>query len=208
MQPGWTRALPVAARAGPGQAVGTAFAAAGGSAATRKETLVFGRRTAGKAAGQARVPVRDRIAQGFTQVEDIVYIGLGLLLAGGAASLLVDGAITFWRSLLAGTLAGNIITLLDQILLTLMIVEVLYTVQVSFREHVLVPEPFILVALIAVVRRILVLTAEFAKLIEKGEAVFRNAMIELGLLTVMTVTLVACLIILRKRPAQAVAERA
>jgi uncharacterized membrane protein (DUF373 family) len=154
------------------------------------------------------VPVRDRIAQGFTQVEDIVYIGLGLLLAGGAASLLVDGAITFWRSLLAGTQAGTIIALLDPILLTLMIVEVLYTVQVSFREHVLVPEPFILVALIAVVRRILVLTAEFAKLIEKGEAVFRNAMIELGLLTVMTVTLVACLIILRKRPAQAVAERA
>jgi hypothetical protein len=80
-------------------------------------------------------------------------------------------------------------------------------VQVSFREHVLVPEPFILVALIAGIRRILVLTAEFGKLLDKGESVFRNAMLELGLLTVMTAALVACLVILRKRHPQAVAER-
>jgi hypothetical protein len=36
----------------------------------------------------------------------------------------------------------------------------LYTVHVSFREHVLTAPPFLLVALIAAVRRILVLTAE------------------------------------------------
>jgi uncharacterized membrane protein (DUF373 family) len=101
-----------------------------------------------------------------------------------------------------------VIALLDQMLLILMIVEILYTVQVSFREHVLVPEPFILVALIAGVRRILVLTAEFGKLIEKGEASFRNAMLELGLLTAMTIALVACLVALRKRHPEAVAERA
>jgi uncharacterized membrane protein (DUF373 family) len=71
----------------------------------------------------------------------------------------------------------------DQLLLILLMIEVLYTVQVSFREHVLVPEPFVLVAMIAAVRRILVLTAEFGTLMEQGEAAFRYAMIELGLLT-------------------------
>lgn len=35
--------------------------------------------------------------------------------------------------------------MLDQLLLILMIIEMLYTVQVSFREHVPVPEPFVLV---------------------------------------------------------------
>lgn len=169
---------------------------------------LFGRRAATKSTSTIPPALRDRIAQGFTQVEDVVYIGLGLLLAGGAVALLIDGAMTFWQSLLAGTFAANIISLLDQILLILMIVEILYTVQVSFREHVLAPEPFILVALIAAVRRILVLTAEFAKLIEKGETAFRYAMIELGLLTVMTVALVACLVILRRRSSQTVAERA
>jgi hypothetical protein len=57
-------------------------------------------------------------------------------------------------------------------------IEILYPVQVSFREHGLVPEPFVLVAMIAAVRRILVLTAEFGKLMERGAPVFRYAMIE------------------------------
>jgi hypothetical protein len=45
--------------------------------------------------------------------------------------------------------------------------------QVSFREHTLVPKPFLIVALIAVTRRILVVTAEFAELAEAGGVVFQ-----------------------------------
>ena len=89
-----------------------------------------------------------------------------------------------------------------------MIIEILYTVQVSFREHLLVPEPFVLVAIIAAVRRILVITAEFGTLMEQGASAFRFALIELALLTVMTGVLVACLVGLRKRDKAAVAERA
>ncbi|HYR70982.1 MAG TPA: phosphate-starvation-inducible PsiE family protein [Candidatus Acidoferrum sp.] len=159
-------------------------------------------------AGRARPAVRERIAQAFTQVEDVLYVGIGVLLAAGAVGLLLDAAVTFARSIGAGTIGGSIVGMLDQLLLILMMIEILYTVQVSFREHVLVPEPFVLVAMIAAVRRILVLTAEFGKLMEQGEAVFRYAMIELGLLTVMTGILVACLVGLRKRDKQAVAERA
>jgi hypothetical protein len=39
-------------------------------------------------------------------------------------------------------LPPGVIGVLDQVLLILMIVELLYTVQLSLREHVLVPEPF------------------------------------------------------------------
>lgn len=159
-------------------------------------------------AGRARPAVRERIAQAFTQVEDVLYVGIGVLLAAGAVGLLLNAAVTFARSIGAGAIGGSIVGMLDQLLLILMMIEILYTVQLSFREHVLVPEPFVLVAMIAAVRRILVLTAEFGKLMEQGEAVFRYAMIELGLLTVMTGILVACLVGLRKRDKQAVAERA
>ena len=155
-----------------------------------------------------RAAVRERIAQAFTQVEDVLYVGIGVLLAAGAVGLLLNAAVTFARSVGAGAIGGSIVGMLDQLLLILMMIEILYTVQLSFREHVLVPEPFVLVAMIAAVRRILVLTAEFGKLMEQGEAVFRYAMIELGLLTVMTGILVACLVGLRKRDKQAVAERA
>ena len=159
-------------------------------------------------AGRARPAVRERIAQAFTQVEDVLYVGIGVLLAAGAVGLLLNAAVTFARSIGAGAIGGSIVGMLDQLLLILMMIEILYTVQLSFREHVLVPEPFVLVAMIAAVRRILVLTAEFGTLMEQGEAVFRYAMIELGLLTVMTGVLVACLVGLRKRDKQAVAERA
>jgi hypothetical protein len=44
-------------------------------------------------------------------------------------------------------------------------------------------------------------------LIAQGEVQFRNAMIELVILTVMTLSLVWCLVLLRKRHPEAVAER-
>lgn len=112
-------------------------------------------------AGRARPLVRERIAQGFTQAEDVLYVGIGVMLALGAVSLLVNAGATLARSVGAGAIGGSIVGLLDQLLLILMMIGVLYTVQVSFREHVLVPEPFVLVAMIAAMRRILVLTAEF-----------------------------------------------
>jgi hypothetical protein len=52
---------------------------------------------------------------------------------------------------------------LDRVLLIIIFAEVLYTVQVSLRQHVLQPGPFLVVGLIAVTRRILVLTAELPK---------------------------------------------
>ena len=80
--------------------------------------------------------------------------------------------------------------------------ELLYTVQVSFREHALVPEPFLIVGLIAATRHILVVTAEFAKLAQEGGTVFLYAMLELGLLTVMVLVFVTALVLLRKLPAR------
>jgi len=157
---------------------------------------------------ESEEPKRVWAARAFTVVEDIVYLGLGLLLAGSALTLLVSGVIAFGQNLMAGTLTANIVPLLDRILLILLVVELLYTVQVSFREHSLIPEPFLLVGLIAAIRRVLVLTAEFAQVHDEPETVFRHFVIELVVLTVLIVALVGSLVILRKRGAAAVAERA
>jgi uncharacterized membrane protein (DUF373 family) len=151
---------------------------------------------------------REWIATGFTRTEDVVYIGLAVLLAVSALTLLVATALGAAQALIAGELPGRVVDLLDRILLILMIVEILYTVQVSFREHTLSPEPFLIVGLIAATRRILVITAEFSDLIDRGETAFRNAMIELGLLTLMVFVLVSSLVMLRRRGVPAAAERA
>jgi hypothetical protein len=177
------------------------------ASSARSRRAISERRAAAKAlTGDDQLPgpevsrrtLREWISLGFTRGEDLVYIELGVLLAGSALVLLGAGAFNFWQGLMEGTLSQDIVTLLDRILLILMIIEILYTVQVSFREHTLAAEPFLIVGLIAAIRRILVLTAEFSRLLEMGDVAFRNAMIELGLLTVMVVALVASLFMLRK----------
>ncbi len=141
---------------------------------------------------------RNWIARQFTRVEDVVYVSLGVLLAGCAAVLLVAAGADFVTSLLAGSLPGHVIDILDRILLVLMVVEILYTVQVSFRGQTLVPEPFLIIGLIAGIRRVLILTAEFKDLLQKGDTAFRNAMIELGLLAFLIIALVISIVFLRR----------
>jgi uncharacterized membrane protein (DUF373 family) len=142
-------------------------------------------------------PVRSLVVKSLSRVEDLIYIGVGVLLALSAVALLGAGFKTFIVSLAEHTLGNQFVLLLDQILQILLVVELLYTVQVSFREHGLVAEPFLVVALIAVIRRILVVTAEAAHLPDANAAVFTRALLELGLLTVMVLVLVGSLIVLQ-----------
>ena len=124
-------------------------------------------------------------------------MGLGLLLAYGAGALLVTTVLGLFK----GAIGAAILDLLDRSLLILMFVELLYTVQVSFRAHALKPEPFLVVGLIAAVRRILVVTAEFAHMAQQSDAVFRRGIIEIGLLGALALALVVSLWMLRNRPA-------
>jgi uncharacterized membrane protein (DUF373 family) len=156
---------------------------------------------------KTKTELREWISSGFTRVEDVAYIALGLILAVSATALLGTVALALGQALLAANLSEKIVGLLDQVLLILMIVEILYTVQVSFREHILVAEPFLIVGLIAAVRRVLILTAEFSKPAEVVEAAFRNAMVELGLLTILILALVFSLFLVKKQSI-ASAERA
>jgi uncharacterized membrane protein (DUF373 family) len=150
--------------------------------------------------GKKRNPadLREWLSHWFSLAEDSIYVGLGLLLIAIAFTLLVTEIVYFGQYVSTGTLADNVVFLLDRILLIIIFVEVLYTVQVSFRQHILRPEPFLVVGLIAVTRRVLVLTAEMSKLAKETQAGFYNAMIELGLLTILVITLVACLRMLRQ----------
>ena len=143
-------------------------------------------------------PSRRSVVRALCLVEDFVYVGLGVLLSVSALALLTTGFVTFIRALAARSLSVQFVELLDQMLLVLLVIELLYTVQVSFREHALVAEPFLVVALIAVIRRILVLTAEIPKLPRADEGVFRHALTELALLSLMIVVLVGSLILMQR----------
>jgi uncharacterized membrane protein (DUF373 family) len=157
---------------------------------------------------ESNSPARTWIARTFTAVEDIMYIGLGILLALCAGALLVSAIGGAANSLMAGTFVRDTTRLLDRMLLILLIVELLYTVQVSFREHTLMPEPFLLVGLIAAIRRVLLLTAEFGHPGSPGTPGLELLLWELGVLTALILSLALSLALLRKRGRPAAAERA
>lgn len=80
-------------------------------------------------------PVRASVIRGLTLVEDAVYAGRGLLLTVFAVALLAIDLKSAFTSIWAGGLSARIVDLLDQILLVLLVIEPLYTVQASFKEH-------------------------------------------------------------------------
>ena len=65
---------------------------------------------------------RTLIARAFTLVEDVVYIGIGALLALSAAMLLVNGALGLWRATMDGAPDRFRNGMLEIALLTLMTV--------------------------------------------------------------------------------------
>lgn len=79
-----------------------------------------------------------------------------------------------------------------------MIVELLHTIRLFIVEHALVPEPFLIVALIAGVRRMLILTTEASQYIQSKPQQFRMAMIEMGLLVVSFLVIAGAILILRQ----------
>jgi uncharacterized membrane protein (DUF373 family) len=93
---------------------------------------------------------------------------------------------------------------LDQLLLVLVLVEILHTVRMSIRSKEIIIEPFLIVGLIASVRRVLVITMQAAKLTEQGQGTadaalaFEKSMIELGLLGFLVLMFVLSIYFLRR----------
>jgi hypothetical protein len=72
-----------------------------------------------------------------------------------------------WHQWMAVRDTEMVLLVLDQLLVVLMLVEILHTVRISIRSHV--TEPFLVVGLIASIRRILVITLEAAALTKEGK---------------------------------------
>lgn len=117
-------------------------------------------------------------------LQDFLTIVVGVVLIALAATLIVSGVISFFDDAVHRSISTAAINLLDRVLLVLILVEIVHTVVLSLRAHRLVAQPFIVVGLVAVIRRILFLLS--------NEATISSA--ELGLLIAMVVAFIAGLI--------------
>jgi uncharacterized membrane protein (DUF373 family) len=86
--------------------------------------------------------------------QDAITLTVGVLLIGLAVVLLVSGIVDFATASSRG-ISSPAENLLDRVLFVLILVEIVHTVVLSLRAHRLIAQPFIVVGLIAVIRRIL-----------------------------------------------------
>jgi hypothetical protein len=134
----------------------------------------------------------------LSYAEDGIYILTAALLAATAIILLITTGRSLVRSLRTGPMLPESLKALDSLLLVLMIVELLHTIRLFIVEHALVPEPFLIVALIAGVRRMLILTTEASQYIQTKPEQFRMAMTEMGLLVVSFLVIAGSIFVLRQ----------
>jgi uncharacterized membrane protein (DUF373 family) len=153
-------------------------------------------------------------ASAFLKVEVVAYLVLGFLLAVVALLGMFGAVASLWNAVKDLGAPETLVFTIDRLLLVLMVIEILHTVRVSFRSGALVSEPFLIVGLIASIRRMLVITMESSQVNQPGswspdsKALFDSTMLELTVLGGLILVMAISIAILRRshRPASETAE--
>jgi uncharacterized membrane protein (DUF373 family) len=150
-----------------------------------------------------RTSMRAVSTRTFEWVECGLYFTLGLLLCVTILLALAGSAVSLWSGLNNWATANPVYVVIDRLLLVLMLIEILHTVHVSIHSGTLTCEPFLVVGLIASIRRVLVITLESSRterhgdVSDIGQKLFGTSMIEMGVLCVLIPVLVGSIYMLR-----------
>jgi len=122
-----------------------------------------------------------------------------------ALALIVGGTILlgvvlydFVRDLGRGPFVAQVLELLSGLLLVFIFTELITTIRVVIARRRVVVEPFLIVGIVAAVRRLIVISAEAENLL--GTAKFRDVVLEIAVLAGTVLLLGATVLILRLRP--------
>jgi uncharacterized membrane protein (DUF373 family) len=151
-----------------------------------------------------RAPPQREAPRLFEHIERALAVGIGILLSLAAFLALTGAATLAWDGAVQWPQTRNLFGVVDRLLFVLMLVEILHTVRASIQSHVLACEPFLIVGMIATVRRILVVTLEtsdrpLAINVPLGTMYsFNNAMTELCVLGLLTLVLAVAIYLSRR----------
>ena len=132
------------------------------------------------------------------RAESAVLILIGVVLVVLAVLMLESAIVNVFHAASEGKIREEAIEILDSVLLVMMTMEIVYTVAISLEAHALVAEPFLIIGAIAAIRRMLVITATSTKDEHTAPEVFRNTLMELGLLALIVVTMAVSIYLLKK----------
>jgi uncharacterized membrane protein (DUF373 family) len=151
--------------------------------------------------GAANRERRDRsgIAALLGYGEFLIDTVVALALIVGGTILLGVVVYDFVRDLNQGPFIVVVLELLSGLLLVFIFTELITTIRVVIARRKVVVEPFLIVGIVAAVRRLIVISAEAENLL--GTAEFRDVMLEIGVLAVTVLLLGVTVLVLRIRQA-------
>jgi len=135
----------------------------------------------------------------------LVEIGLDLTLAAVllVAVFIIGGEVL--HEVVVGVQSGSIeaaLKILDRVLLLFIIAELIYTLRISLARSQLILEPFLIIGLVAVVRRILIATAQVEQWLVAGREI-SPLLFELGALAGLVLSLAIALSLARRHSGRA-----
>jgi len=133
------------------------------------------------------------------RIEKMIYLISAGMLSTAVVVVFGQAVYEFYHFLVQNLISEAVIGLLESVLLALMLVELLHTLMVSIKSEGLLPEPFLIVALVAAVRRILAISVEGSHLIDTNPDRFKLVLLEISVLTGLILILVISIHILRKK---------
>jgi uncharacterized membrane protein (DUF373 family) len=142
--------------------------------------------------------------EGIGRVESAIYVVVAILLAVGAAFTLVGTITDLIEGARSRAISDAGVFLLDRVLLLFIIAELLYTLRVvNFGGRILV-EPFLFIGLIAIVRKVLVITAEATEAGRDTTAF----LVQIGALAGLALVLSLSIYLLRRSASQPLSQAA
>ncbi len=130
---------------------------------------------------------------GYGEVVIDAAVALALIVSG--ATLLGVVVYKFVRDLDRVPFISNALGLLSGLLLVFIFTELISTIRVVIARRRVEVEPFLIVGIVAAVRRLIVISAEAENLLGTGR--FRDVMLEIGVLAATVLLLGATVLVLR-----------
>ncbi len=129
------------------------------------------------------------------KLSDLFHIVIAISLLISATMILVN-AFTHFKSFASDSVSH----LINEILFVLIVMEIFITVITYLREHRVTFQPFLVVGIIASIRKILTVEAHLSVEEEIGREVFVRSMVDLGVNTGIVFILVFSFYLLSKAP--------
>jgi uncharacterized membrane protein (DUF373 family) len=147
-------------------------------------------------------PAADQGRRDRTWIAALLGYGEFLIDAAVAVALTVGGVILlgvviydFVHELGDAPFIGQVLELLSGLLLVFIFTELISTIRVAIARRTVQVEPFLIVGMVAAIRRLIVISAEAENLL--GTAQFRDLMLEIGVLAGTVLVLGATVFVLR-----------